>query len=142
MQSILEDIPSILIYVDDIVVFGDDRATHDQTVRQVLAKLSAAGVRLNAAKCVFGSPTIDFLGHVWSASGIAPSPTKLEAIKTMPLPPDSANLRSFLGLAAYMGNNSVAHFSTLTEARLHKKFLLPSPYCLVQGCPTCGPLPT
>ena len=55
------------------------------------------------------------MGHMWSKAGIRNSPAKLEAVKLMTPPADKLALRSFLGLAAYLGQNYVAHFSALAK---------------------------
>ncbi|KAJ9516246.1 hypothetical protein QJQ45_001132 [Haematococcus lacustris] len=45
--------------------------------------------------------TVDFLGHVVSAAGIQPDPTKVKAVLDWPAPQDKHQLRSFLGTANY-----------------------------------------
>lgn len=115
LQQILEGIENILLYVDDIVITAEDREIHDSTLRQVCERLSSAGVRLNREKCAILVEKVDFLGHVWSAQGISSDPQKLQAIRVMPLPTSRDTLRSFLGLAGYIGYSNIPHFSTLTR---------------------------
>ena len=42
-----------------------------------------------------------FLGHVVSAHGIGPDPTKTDRIMNFPVPTDATDVRRFLGLASY-----------------------------------------
>jgi len=43
------------------------------------------------------------LGHVFSGKGIEPDSTKISAVCVWPIPTNSSDLRSFLGLASYYG---------------------------------------
>lgn len=115
LQDILSGIDNILVYVDDIVVVANDMATHNATLRQVCKRLTEAGVSLNKEKCKIATDRIEFLGHMWSSDGISSDPDKLVAIKDMSLPSEKDTLRSFLGLAGYMGQNSIPHMSTITR---------------------------
>ena len=51
----LENIQNCMAIVDDIIMFGfrDDGSDHDRTVRQVLDKAKAVGMRFNPNKCQF-----------------------------------------------------------------------------------------
>ena len=113
MYSVLEGIPNILIYIDDIILWGTTQEEHDKTLELVLQRLNSAGLALNKQKCQFSVQSISFLGHVWSTSGIHPCPSKVAAIANMPLPDSVTALRTFLGLACYVGQRFVPHFSTL-----------------------------
>ena len=42
-----------------------------------------------------------FLGHVVSAKGISPDPSKIQLVQDWPTPGNVADLRSFVGLASY-----------------------------------------
>lgn len=56
---------SILIYLDDIIVFSDDNyMEHFRTVDAVLDRLIKAGLKLKPSKCEFLQPEVLFLGHV------------------------------------------------------------------------------
>ena len=68
---------------DDIIIFGfrDDGRDHDSTVRQVLDKAKAVGMKFNPSKCQFRKTSVKFLwlGTVeeWSIS----RPSKDRGIK-------------------------------------------------------------
>ena len=74
-----------------------------------------AGLHLNSEKCEFFSKEIEIMGHIWSKKGIQNSLHKLDAIQHMSLPAEKAGLRSFLGLAAYLDQHYVAHYSSLVK---------------------------
>ena len=115
MHSILEGISNVLIYIDDVVIWGTSREEHDNTLKEVLRRLDDAGLALNREKCQFGVQSVNFLGHIWSTEGISPDPSKISAITEMPLPDSIQSLRTFLGLATYAGQRHVPHFSTLVS---------------------------
>ena len=113
LSDILRDVPRVLVYFDDILIAAASRAEHNSIIKDVMTRLLDAGVTLNREKCVFESQSVEFLGYKLSASGIAPSPAKIEAIQSMPLPETKEQLRSFLGLAGFVGTKFVPHYSNL-----------------------------
>ena len=50
--------------------------------------------------CLY-APSVEYLGHVISASGLKPAPEKIRAIVEAPTPQNLTQLRSFLGLVNY-----------------------------------------
>ncbi|BHF70554.1 hypothetical protein SprV_0301360600 [Sparganum proliferum] len=87
--------------MDDIIFFGPDVEQHNRNLREVLEALRDAGLTLNAAKCTFLRPNVQFLGHKISPGRTAALPDRLQQIRTWPTPTNQTHLRSFLGLASY-----------------------------------------
>ena len=54
------------IIADDVKIHGQDEATHDKHLIQVLNQCKKVGLRLNADKCIFKATSIPFFGHVIS----------------------------------------------------------------------------
>ena len=90
------------IIADDVKIHGQDEATHDKHLIQVLNQCRKVGLKLNTDKCVFKATSIPFFGHVISREGIKPDPKKIEAVKTMTTPTSKLELQSFLGLCNYL----------------------------------------
>ncbi|UYV69742.1 K02A2.6-like [Cordylochernes scorpioides] len=103
MSIILQGMDGVMCYLDDILIFASDSKTHDRILRLVLRKLKEAKVTLNKAKCVFGVPRINFLGHILDEDGIRPNPAKIEAVAEMPAPTDVHGVRRFLGMVNHLG---------------------------------------
>ncbi|UYV76107.1 hypothetical protein LAZ67_13002539 [Cordylochernes scorpioides] len=103
MSIILQGMDGVMCYLDDILIFASDSKTHDRILRLVLRKLKEAKVTLNKAKCVFGVPRINFLGHILDEDGIRPDPAKIEAVARMPAPTDVHGVRRFLGMVNPLG---------------------------------------
>nr|XP_037268801.1 uncharacterized protein K02A2.6-like [Rhipicephalus microplus] len=99
MATILDGCPSVLFYIDDVIVFGKS-AEHLLNLTKVLQNIKHAGLKLND-KCLFDVPELSFLGHKVTAQSISPLPEKVDLVVNTPVPTDVAALRSFLGLVEY-----------------------------------------
>lgn len=103
MESILAGLEGIIIYLDDIVVYGESKQEHDIRLRALLHCLKKYDVLLNEKKCVYGVEELEFLGHILSSKGIRPTENRLAAISHFREPRNVSELRSFLGLITYVG---------------------------------------
>nr|XP_054588665.1 uncharacterized protein LOC129153481 [Nothobranchius furzeri] len=92
-------------HADDILVFGKDKAEHDERLQQVLKRCEKAGLTLNE-KCEFSVERVKFLGHNISATGIEADPDKISATENMPEPRNVEEVRRFLGMVNYVGKFS------------------------------------
>ncbi|TWW58996.1 Retrovirus-related Pol polyprotein from transposon 17.6 [Takifugu flavidus] len=93
-------------HADDILVFGTSREQHDHRLSKVLERLQQEGLTLNEDKCEFAVDRVKFLGHIVSAQGLEPDPSKIKAITDMPTPTDIAGVRRYLGMVNYVGKFS------------------------------------
>ena len=89
-----------LIYLDDIVVFSHTFEEHLKQPREVFQWFLEAELKLKLSKYHISQPSVSYLGHV-SQDGIGPDPTKVECLKTWPVPVCLEQLRRFMGLATY-----------------------------------------
>ena len=80
------DLHWCIIYLDDIVIFSKDLASHLERLEAVFWKLEKAGLKLKPSKCELFQQQIAYLGHVISAQGVATDKCKIEAIKKWPTP--------------------------------------------------------
>lgn len=103
VEQMLAGCRNCICYIDDIIVFGSDEEEHDRCLKQVLDVLKDRGVLLNLDKCLFKVTELDFLGHRISSHGILPAESKVHALRSFREPKDAEELRSFLGLATYVG---------------------------------------
>ncbi len=101
MNDLLEGLPFVVVYLDDILIFSQSAEEHAEHVRQVLEKIHKGGYFLKLSKCEFFKKEIKFLGHIVSEEGIRPDPAKLLSIKEWARPQSVYDVRAFLGLANY-----------------------------------------
>ena len=90
-----------IIYLDDIVIFSKDLASHLERLEAVFQKLEEAGLKLKPLKCELFWRQSAYLGHVISAKGVATDESKIEAIKNWPTPTNITEVQSFLGFMGY-----------------------------------------
>ena len=115
MINLLAGIPNVLVYLDDILIASSNHKEHNNTLAEVFKRLFDKGIRLNKKKCNFYADQLEFLGHKFSKEGCAPSEDKIRAISNMDLPSTREDLRSFLGLAQYIGHRFVPNFASLLK---------------------------
>ena len=101
MENLLQGLPNVCVYIDDILVSGISEADHMQKLEQVLSRLSSAGITLKRSKCIFATTSVEYLGHIIDSTGLHPSPAKVQAIQKAPAPTNITELRAFLGLVNY-----------------------------------------
>jgi transposase InsO family protein len=101
-------------YVDDILIYtAGSVEEHRRVVKEILAKLSAAELRLDLAKCEFEVKRVKYLGMIVDVvKGISMDPEKVSAIKDWEPPSTVRGVRGFLGFANYY-RDFIYNFSDL-----------------------------
>ena len=102
IDETFEGLNGVTGIVDDIVVYGKTLADHDLNLKAVLQRAREKGVRFNPDKCIFRTSEIPFFGHVLTAEGIKPDPSKVIAIRSMKPPQSKKELETFLGMVNYL----------------------------------------
>ena len=92
---------TVLIYLDDIIVFSSTLDDHFEKLREVFQLLQSAGLKLKPAKCDLLKKEVLFLGHTVGANGIGPNPKLLAAVKEWKEPTTVKQIQQFLGLCNY-----------------------------------------
>ena len=83
MTGILKDFPFAIAYLDDIIIFSKTPQEHLSHICMVFEKLKSANLSMKKSKYSFFSKEIQYLGHILSATGIRPFPSKRHAIQHM-----------------------------------------------------------
>ena len=101
MDIILQGLPHVICYLDDILVTGVTEKEHMENPEEVLRRLKENGVTLKQEKCSFFSDSVEYLGRVIDAKGIHTSRRKLQAVLDAPALTNIQKLRSVLGMINY-----------------------------------------
>ena len=115
MEELLKDLPGVICYMEDILVFGRTGEEHDENLKKVLKIIQARGLKLNKEKCVFGQSQIPFLGHVIGAEGIHIDEGKVKAILSLPSPKKcqgSETIARYGQLSHQVSSSSTNHYTT------------------------------
>lgn len=92
---------NVACYVDDIVVYTDDWASHVKILRELFERLDEANLTVNLRKCRFGASSITYLGHEVGQGKVRPIESKITPILNLPRPQSRKELRRMLGMANF-----------------------------------------
>ena len=86
--------------MDEILVYGRDKAKHDSRLKAVLERLSKVNLTLNSDKSEYAKTQLEYLGQIVdsSAGGLRKDPAKVKAIVKMDTPSNVAEICRFLGM--------------------------------------------
>ena len=101
MDQVLEGVPQVFLYMDDVLVASRNHVEHQEDLRRVLQRLEEHGLVLNKEKCTLSVSQADYLGHVVDATGWRLLPARVLAISDFPLPSTKGELQRFLGMVNY-----------------------------------------
>ncbi|KAG8491582.1 hypothetical protein CXB51_014859 [Gossypium anomalum] len=106
----------VVVFIDDILVYSETEAKHDEHLRIVLQVLREKELYAKFSKCELWLSEVTFLGHVVSTEGIKADPRKIEAILEWKPPRSVLEIQSFLGLAEKQQEAFEKLKKVLTEA--------------------------
>ena len=75
---------SVLVYVDDIIVYSPTFEKHIEDLQEVFHRLSQNYLTLKPSKCHCAVQQVEYLGHIISKDGVKPNPPKTDIIETYP----------------------------------------------------------
>lgn len=89
------------IYLDDLIVFGNNLLQHNQNLVKVLQRLRKVNLKLNPHKCNFLRKELLYLGHMICEHGVLPDPEKTKTLENFPIPTDGKSVKRFVAFANY-----------------------------------------
>jgi hypothetical protein len=92
---------SVVVFIDDILVYSKNEEEHDGHLHVVLQRLREHHLYAKLSKCDFWLKEIKFLGHTISHASIAVDPDKVQEVMNWKPPTTVCQIRSFLGLDGY-----------------------------------------
>jgi len=92
---------SVIVYLDNILVYSNDLELHVEHVWEVLRHLRANGLFTHPRKCFFHTEEVEYLGFLLSPKGLTMDPGKVKVIREWPEPRKVKDIQSFLGFANF-----------------------------------------
>ena len=88
-------------YLDDILIYSEDLASHEIHVNAVLDRLREAGLNADIKKSEFEVTRTKYLGFIVTTEGIEIDPAKTEALRNWKIPTTVREVRGFLGFTGF-----------------------------------------
>ena len=85
MNELLEGLEGVVVFMDDILVYGSNMKEHDEPLSKVLHDLKENGLKLNDSKSHYHQRKLKFLGQSISKEGVGISRDKVAAIQNLAL---------------------------------------------------------
>ncbi|CCO34987.1 Retrotransposable element Tf2 155 kDa protein type 3 [Rhizoctonia solani AG-1 IB] len=103
MNNIFRDLLDItvIVYLDNMLIFSNSREEHVQHVTEVLSCLQKHNLFCNPSKCLFFVTEVTYIGLVVTPEGISMEQEKVKAIQEWPEPKNVKQVQSFLGFANF-----------------------------------------
>jgi hypothetical protein len=98
------------IYIDDILIHAQTEDEFCTNLTTILERCKTYNILLNPAKCKFGLPEVEYVGHTINSTGLHFTRSKLDSVLEFELPQVGKQLKSFIGFCNYFRDH-VANFS-------------------------------
>ena len=113
MRRVLDGLPDVDNYVDDVIVHSPTWKSHLGTLRALFARVRQASLTVKPSKCHVGYLQVDFVGHQVGSGLMLTQSDKVDKVKNAEVPRTKTQVRSFLGLAGYY-RKFIPHYASLT----------------------------
>jgi len=103
MNNIFADLLdiSIVIYLDDILIYSDNLSEHKNHVKEVLRHLQKHKLFASPTKCSFYQTQVEFLGFVLGPTGLQMDESKVQVVRDWPRPHHLRDIQAFLGFTNF-----------------------------------------
>ena len=90
-----------MVYLDDILIYSDSLAKHQQHIHEVLTQLCKNSLYTKAEKCEFHVETTEFLGYILTLNGLQMGREKVQMTQDWPKPRKVHDIQSFLSFTNF-----------------------------------------
>ncbi|QRV98272.1 Transposon Tf2-11 polyprotein [Ceratobasidium sp. AG-Ba] len=106
MNEIFRDLLgiSVVVYMDDILIFSESEGDHIEHVKEVLKRLKKNKLYCAMEKCTFHVTEIDYLGLIIAPGVVKVDPTKVTKAVDWDTPENVTDIQSFIGFLNFYGD--------------------------------------
>jgi hypothetical protein len=101
MEIAIQNLSSILAYIDDLLVHTKGHSKHLEILDDLFTRLRKHRLKINLPKLFFGSTKVSYIGFRLTPEGIKLGTDKLKALANAVPPKDVTEVRAFLGLCNF-----------------------------------------
>ncbi|KAJ7997424.1 hypothetical protein DPEC_G00228830 [Dallia pectoralis] len=91
----------VFVYIDDILVYSDNRTDHVLLVRRVLDRLRSHDLYAKLEKCLFFQRAVSFLGFHITTRGVEMEVDRVAAVRNWPVPTTVKAVQRVIGFANF-----------------------------------------
>ena len=108
LDHCFEGLDNTQVIADDTIIYGSGEndaeadKSHDTAFRALIERCREKGLKLNPKKLNFKQTSVSYMGHIFSAQGLAADPEKVKAVSQMQCPTDVLGVQRVLGVANYL----------------------------------------
>ncbi|CDH61439.1 hypothetical protein RO3G_15169 [Lichtheimia corymbifera JMRC:FSU:9682] len=113
MHIVFKDMPFVRTFVDDIIIFSRDFASHTQHVQYAIKALTQANLILNPQKCHLAQQSVYLLGFCVSEHGVSLDPRKVVNAMDWPQPRTGKDIQRFMGFVNYFSEH-IPHMAEIS----------------------------
>lgn len=114
MDNLFRGIKNTIIYMDDILVYGQTVTEHDEALTSVLNKINELKIRINEEKSEYRKREVTFLGYIISEEGVRATNERVQAILDLLSPKSTSELRSLIGMFNFL-SRFIPHLAGKTK---------------------------
>ena len=108
LDHCFEGLDNTQVIADDTIIYGSGEndaeadKSHDTAFRALIERCREKGLKLNPKKLNFKQTSVSYMGHIFSAQGLAADPEKVKAVSQMQCPTDVQGVQRVQGVANYL----------------------------------------
>ncbi|GKT29519.1 enzymatic polyprotein endonuclease reverse, partial [Aduncisulcus paluster] len=106
--------PKCLVYLDDILVFGEDEGTFVKNLQEVLHRLAEVNLLLNYDKCQIGMREVKYLGFIVNSHGRRIDPDRIQNLRDMKGPSRVKGVQKLVGSINFL-RQFIPDYSRMAE---------------------------
>ena len=128
MDKIFNDLPFVMVYMDDITVISKTPKEHMAHLEAVFKRLSKYKIKIRPDKCAFAQSSVPYLGFEVNGKGIQITPKYKDKIQNIPIPTTIKQMQRFIGMVQYLHKfipnlqSKLAPFHAMTQKNAYFKW--------------------